>query len=467
MTPVTPIGVLNMKQNDGTAGWANVPWRRVFVYGNALIRIGIALYFFLWPVGRVVQLLFDPGLRTGEVPRFAFTWHQDLSADYEGWARERVAEGAAANLFLNNISGTEWPVFSSVFYLWATEALQEAWDDDPTLTPVMPKEYAEGAIDAAAALISDPNHANWVKLHWGDDYLHQENIFYRMLLISGLTSYQKLTGNAQYETMLRDQVTTLAQELDDSPYGLLDDYPGQCYPIDILPAIAAIQRADPVLGTDHSAFVARAIRGFTDTRLDPDTDLPAYIANSKTGFGYGPARGVGISYMLIWASELWPETAQQWYTRYEQLFWQENWLITGVREFAREQPYPTWFLDVDAGPVVAGYGTAATAFGLGATRVNGRMDQAYPLSAEALLMTWPLPNGTLLGPRLLSNLSDAPYVGEAALLFSLTRRPQTDTIVPAPGSLPGIVFLGLLFYAGIGFMLIRSAIRYVRQGEKR
>ena len=452
-----------MKPREKSVGWQKISQRQVFVYGNALVRVGVAFYFFLLPVVSVVRMLADPGLRTGDVPRFAFDWHRQLSTDYAVWARERVAEGAAANLSLNNISGTEWPVFSSVFYLWATESLQEAWDEDPTLAPVMPKEYAEGAIDAAAALISDPNHANWVKLHWGEDYLHQENIFYRMLLISGLTSYQKLTDNDQYEPLLRDQVETLAQEIDASPYGLLDDYPGQCYPIDILPAIAAIQRADPVLGTDHSAFVVRALRGFTDTRLDPHTDLPAYIANANTGLGYGPARGVGISYMLIWAPELWPETAQQWYSRYEQLFWQESWLITGVREFAREQPYPAWFLDVDAGPVVAGYGTAATAFGLGATRVNGRMDQAYPLSAEALLVVWPLPNGTLLGPRLLSNLSDAPYVGEAALLFSLTRRPQTANITPATSSLPGIVYLGLALYTGIGLLLLSSAIRFVHR----
>ena len=53
---------------------------------------------------------------------------------------------------------------------------------------------------------------------------------------------KKLTGNQAYHTQLADQVESLSVELDASPYGLLDDYPAQCYPIDILPAIATVTR---------------------------------------------------------------------------------------------------------------------------------------------------------------------------------------------------------------------------------
>ncbi len=96
-----------------------------------------------------------------------------------------------------DISGTEWPLFGSVFYLWATESLEQAAREDPSLCPVPPSQYARGAIEAAAALVADPNHAGWVRQHWGDEYLQKENLFYRMLLISALTSYQKLLGDAQ------------------------------------------------------------------------------------------------------------------------------------------------------------------------------------------------------------------------------------------------------------------------------
>ena len=286
-----------------------------------------------------------------------------------------------------------------------------------------------------------------------------------MLYISGLTSYQSLSGDDQYQDLLLVQVDSLSAELDQSPYGLLDDYPGQCYPIDILPAIAVIQRADEVLGTDHSEMISRAVRGFEGSRLDDQTGLPAYIADSETGLGIGPSRGVGISYLLIWAPEIWPETAEDWYQKYETQYWQDSWLVSGVREFANGSPYPEWYtMDVDAGPVLAGYGTAASAFGIGAARTNGQMDQAYQLSTEALLVSWPLLDGTRLGARMFSGLSGAPYLGESALLFIFTRTPVVDGITAQSSKMPAIVWVGILVYfivcAGLIYFGFQSVVKW-------
>jgi hypothetical protein len=442
----------------------------IIVYMNAVLVTVVSLYLFLAPV---IILIYDQRELASfsvDIPQFAFRWHGALSSGFENWARQRVASGKAKRLSIQNIAATEWPVFSSVFYLWSTESLQEAWELDPTISPTMPKEYARGAIEAAAALISDPNHAAWVQKHWGVDYLKRENLFYRMLLISGLTSYQKLLSDNQYQPLLMEQVESLSVEIDNSPYGLLDDYPGQCYPIDVIPAVAAIRRADTVLGTDHSRFVARAIRGFEDSRLDKDTKLPAYIADSKTGLGIGPARGVGISFMLIWARELWPETAIKWYAKYEENFWQQGWATSGIREFScgSSLPFAEWYLrDVDAGPVIAGYGTAASAFGIGAAKVNGRLDKAYPLSAEALVASWPLLDGTLFVPRMLSIFSDAPYIGEVILLFNFTRRPISKTTIQAGGETPLIIYLGIALYIATGILFIISGISAFRRSKKR
>jgi len=51
---------------------------------------------------------------------------------------------------------------------------------------------------ASARLVADPNHAAWVKAHWGADYLHHQNVFYRELLMAGLTTSRKLTGDRQW-----------------------------------------------------------------------------------------------------------------------------------------------------------------------------------------------------------------------------------------------------------------------------
>ena len=64
-----------------------------------------------------------------------------------------------------------------------------------------------------------------------------------MLLILGLSSYEKITGNTQYHAVMSRQRVTLAEELAKAKLHLRDDYPGECYPADMLWAVAAIQRA--------------------------------------------------------------------------------------------------------------------------------------------------------------------------------------------------------------------------------
>ncbi|HEX2995183.1 MAG TPA: hypothetical protein VHP14_10165, partial [Anaerolineales bacterium] len=221
-----------------------------------------------------------------------------------------------------------------------------------------------------------------------------------------------------------------------------------------------------VLGTDHSQFVERAVRAFQGEAVDELTGLPAYMADSHTGQGYGPARGVGITFMLFWAPPLWEDTSQEWYARYDHHFWQREWATAGWREFSKEHPGGKWFIDVDAGPVMNGYGTAASAFGIGTARTYGRFDQAYPLSAEALAASWPLPDGTRLGPRMFSNLSDAPYVGETALLFSFTRMPLIESGKPSDGFIPASVYFGILFYLVCGGVLLWRAVFLLKRWRK-
>jgi len=435
-------------------------------YTNAIVIIFLSIYFLLLPAGLMIYYINDPGLKESRMPKFAYSLHKSLSRRYEKWARGRVASEKATELNVNDISGTEWPVFGSVFYLWATESLQEAWQKDNNYSSVAPNVYAKGAIEAAAALIVDPGHATWVKEHWGENYLYRENLFYRMLLISGMTSYQKLLKDDKYQTFLEKQVKTFSKEIDESPYGLLDDYPGQCYPVDVIAAIAAIKRADNVLGTDHSDFAKRSVRAFEDDRLDKNTRLPAYVCYAESGCGDDSARGVGISFMLIWAPELWEEVAEQWYSNYEEYFWESSSFLSGFREFSNNISGKEWMFEVDAGPVVKGYGTAACAFGIGAARANGRFDHAYPLAAELIVASMPLIDGTLLTPRMLSNSTDAPYLGEASNLFLLTRMPVDGVDIVTDGYMPTIVYIVISFLFIMVFVITVSLIVSVKKFYK-
>ena len=276
-----------------------------------LILCFLSIYYLLYPTVTVYRQVEEEASSISSVSSFAFEIHSAIARDFGEWTQGRVDRASGRQLSIDDLSGTEWPMFSAVYFLWSTEELEKAWLESGNADSPRPKAYAAEAIESAAKLIVDPANASWVIRHWGADYLERENVFYRMLLIAGLTSYQSITGNNQYEALLRQQVISLSRELDQSPHGILDDYPGQCYPIDILPAIAVINRAGRLLAIDLGDFVERARRGFEGRLLDPETQLPSYVADPRRGIGVGPARGVGISYKLIWAREIWPENRRK------------------------------------------------------------------------------------------------------------------------------------------------------------
>jgi hypothetical protein len=410
--------------------------------------------------------LADPALRTDATPRAARRLFRSLTPRYRRWAETRMAGTEATRLTADEIAATEWPLFGSVFYLWAVEDLQDDWErgDPRRRGPAAPRDTAREAVEAAIALVLDPAHATWVRNHWGEDYLHRENVFYRMLLIAAMTSHHRLTGDPEHLPFLRDQATSLAAELDASPHGLLDDYPGECYPGDVLMAIAAIRRADAVLGTDHRAFAARAVRGFEGPLLDQRGLLP-YAAIARGGFA-GDARGCGLSYAGMSAPYLWPERAITWFDGYERYFWQERHGLHGFREFANDGPGPEWHMDVDAGPVLGGIGVSASAFGLAAARIMGRFDRAWPLAAQTIVFSWPLPDGTLLMPRVLSNAAHAPHLGEACILYTLTRRTAPGMIRRTGGSLPPLAGVGVALYFILGALFMVSEWRGWHRRER-
>lgn len=439
---------------------------RLILTGNALIRIAGVLLLLMVPALVVLWDISDPGTRLPQIPRVAWTVHRALTPKIRKWAEGRLGSDRASRLSTADISGTEWPLFGNVFYLLATESLQKAWEANRSLTDTSPKQYAAEAIEATARLVLDPGQAGWVKQHWGDKYLSNEDLFYRMLLISAATSHVQLTGKNRYLPLLREQVESLSAELDRSPHGLLDDYPGQCYPGDVVMAIAMIRRADKVLGTDHRAFVDRALRGFQGRNLDPQGLVP-YAADSRTGDPLGASRGCDNSYVSLFAPGLWPEQARDWYALYAQHYWQHSWTALGFREFPHSMPDHEWYMDVDSGPVVAGFGFSACAFGVGAARANGQFEHAFPLTTEMLAMSLPMPDGTLIVPRLLSNGADAPFLGESAILFNLTRLPENGSTVQSGGSIPTLTMLVLILEAAIGLTVIALSAWTIRRCGRR
>jgi hypothetical protein len=427
------------------------------ICANSVFAALLAALLLVYPSLRAAVSIRDPALQGPGIAQAAWRLQRHLTPRYAAWAQERLAHGQAAKLSTADISGTEWPLFGSVFYLWAIENLQSAWETGNHAAGTEPKVFCRDAIIAASDLVVDPKQATWVEKHWGTNYLHQQDVFYRMLVIAALTSRARLLHDGAHLDLLRDQVETLSKELNNAKSGLLNDYPSQCFPGDVMAAIACIHRADSVLGADHSKFVERSLRAFTgpnSTRLK----LPPYRAAAATGAPVSEARGCANSYMCLTSPELWTGQAKAWFQLYEKSFWQHSLGFSGFREFPIGASNSDWTIDVDAGPVIDGFGVAANAFGVGAARKNGRFDLAYPLSAEMLATVWEMPNGTLALPHVLSNLSDAPMLGEAAILWLLSIQPEKGFPVKTGGSAPTFVYILIVGALVLGLWRIVAAI---------
>lgn len=446
----------------------NSPVRRIVSGTAGLLLAFVGFTLLLWPGIELARALLDESLSGSRPARQTWAWHRALTPVYAEWAVSRRYSGAAGRLPLDDIAGTEWPLFGSVFYLRATENLDRAWLVNPV--GERPAGYAVHAIDAAAELLADPEQAAWVMRHWGETgYLHRENVFYRMLLIDGLASQARMTGSARHLPLLRAQVVGLADELSKSPTGLLADYPGQTFPADVAAAWHAIRRADEVLGTDHGNALGTALRGFVGT-MAPAGTMPPYAWFGIDTPTATSVRGCANAWLLHHAPFLWPEQAREWFVLHMRDYWQQRTMLAGYREFARGTP-DAFYRDVDSGPVIAGLGTAATAFGLGAARSMGAGHEARILGLQAIALSWPLPNGRLLAPRLMSDLSDAPLLGEAAMLYNLSQ-PAAAGIEPFPthtrwGDVPGIVWLILALQWILGALVAWRSFRCLRGALRR
>ena len=423
---------------------------------NTVVLLVFAFVGGLFPFGFVVYHLSDSALREPGMPRAAVWMHQRLSPKHDAWARARMASDRPGQLTTADLAGTEWPLFGSVFYLWTTEALQQAHKAEDAAVPVPSSVYAAEAIESATTLVLDPGHAEWVRRHWGNSYLDQQNAFYRMLILSAATSHRELTGETTYAALLEYQSWALVQELSAAPFGLIEDYPGECYPGDVMAVVAAVSRSGQPVPGGADGFRARALRAFESPALDP-LNLPPYQVASRTGQPIGPSRGCSNSYLVFLAADVYPALAVQWYDLYEEHFWQQRAGVAGFREYPRSMPEHDWELgDLDAGPIIGGFGMAASAFGVAAARSVGRYDHAYPLAAQMLAASWPLPDGTLLLPRILSNSIDAPHLGEACILYNLTRQPAEGMPITTGGRIPLLVYAILAAYL-LGAMVLMLA----------
>ncbi|HEX7027504.1 MAG TPA: hypothetical protein VF268_09700 [Gammaproteobacteria bacterium] len=420
-------------------------------FSVAALAIPLALMFFIYPAFVIGALIFDPELKATGQSRLVPGWFESAAGRYASWADDYLDSGYAKSVEHDDVPATEWPMFGSMFFLVAANDLWKQGRLD------IKQPAIRDAVDKAAQIIVSPDTATWVRTRWGHDYLHEENVFYRMLLILGLSAYQEMSGDTRHRELLRVQRLGLARELDAAPWKLLDDYPGECYPNDVLWSVAAMRRAARLDQDAGPGELADGLLAVLESPLASPLGLPAFQANCRAGTIVQNPRGSGNSAIIIFAAELDIDVAGRWYRAHETYFWKENRWVAGFTELPRGSGRK--YMDVDSGPVLFEFGSAASAFGIGAAKAVGRIDHAAVLTLETVAVAWPTPFGLLL-PGLMGRLSvDSWSLGEIALLFAMTRPVSTTQVVPFSGPIPWVVWLLMFMYFSAGVFFIAMEVR--------
>jgi len=203
----------------------------------------------------------------------------------------------AGSLRHDDIPATEWPMFGATFYLVTAEDLQRRGEIDPTQGTI------REAVEKAAEIVASPVTATWVKTKWGSGYLEKENVFYRMLLILGLSSYEKVTGQ---HAVSCDDVPAASGVGGRTGRGEVPS--ARRLPRRVLSGRHALGRGGDSAGRPARRHATRRAGQRVDGRVrragEGAGGLPAFQADSRSGRILQGARGCGNSGIIPFAAEL-------------------------------------------------------------------------------------------------------------------------------------------------------------------
>ena len=181
---------------------------------------------------------------------------------------------------------------------------------------------------------------------------------------------------------------TLAAAFEASKSGVLEAHPGLTWPVDSLFALESLKLHDDLYGT---SYFPRAWAKHART-LDATASkggLPASFVHLD-GRARDVPRGCALSWTLFVLPRLDPARAKKLWAAYRATYFSCGAVPCLVREFP---PGVERKGDIDSGPIIGGYGMAATGFALGAARANGDTATALKLELTGEMFGAPLLDG--------------------------------------------------------------------------
>lgn len=169
------------------------------------------------------------------------------------------------------------------------------------------------------------------------------------------------------------------------PTGFAPSYPGSRWPADTIAALAAVARADALVGVPGARAELDGWLGRTRGVREANDGLYPHRVSENGATLEGP-RGTSASLVALFLADIDPGHVGQHWDAFHAAFVTREVGLVGVREYPHGRAGEG---DVDSGPLVAGVSLSASAVGLAAARRAGAVRLADSLDREAELFGVP------------------------------------------------------------------------------
>src|SRR5688572_14411177 len=128
-------------------------FKRTLLVGQAALYAFLAWAFFLYPAWATISAAFSGEIRETAQSPSLLSDYRATAGRYRDWAQDYRESQRAAKISSDDIAGTEWPMFGSVFFLMTTEELAK------TAPKLLQDRRIREAVDLAAQVVASPDTA--------------------------------------------------------------------------------------------------------------------------------------------------------------------------------------------------------------------------------------------------------------------------------------------------------------------
>ena len=213
---------------------------------------------------------------------------------------------------------------------------------------------------------------------------------------------------------LHDRISVeFARQLDASPNGLIETYPGETWPPDVAAVVGSVGLHAKATGIDRSKMLARWEKRFADCAVSPSGYLIQRVA-SGTCKALDAPRGSGTAVAAYFLSFATPNLALRLHESLTTVGHRSLLGFGTIREYA---PGASGFGDGNSGPVIFGVSVGATGFAIASARIHSDRELFRELVSTATLFGVPTSKGEG------TTFASGGVLGNALLLAMLTANP--------------------------------------------